>query len=608
VSDRIQLLSDAVANQIAAGEVVQRPASAVKELLENSIDAGATDIRLIIEDGGSKLIQVVDNGCGMSPTDARMCFERHATSKITSAEDLFRIRSFGFRGEAMASIAAVAQVEMKTRREQDEAATLIRIEGSEVVEQGFAAAPVGTGISVRNLFYNIPARRNFLKSPAVETRHIVEEFCRLALAWPDRRLTMYQNGSEVYRLEPGSQAKRVADVLDRRKESDFLPVEEATDWLQVSGYTGKPGTERKTRGEQYFYVNRRFIKNSYLNHAVQGAYEGLIPADTYPSFVLFLEIDPSHVDVNVHPTKTEVKFDDERALYSIVRAAVKHALGLYNLVPLNNPAGIEQQHHAAGQTYPIPSHPESGKQKSFYNPFGNDTAWNNTGLAQKGWNKAFEIPEEEPRTELRPGLSFPKPEVGSSSVRIQKEDCFALPQGLTAFRMNGQLCVADNQRAHERVLFEYYLQAGKNTIMPAQQLLFPRTLELRQADMNELLELLPELQRMGIDIAPFGQNTVIINGLPADQFTGNESDLIDEILEQYRLSRDEPNTGLREKAALALARQQASRNSKPLEPEEMVDLLNRLFRCSQPALTPGGKPTFTGITSENLLQLLKRNN
>ena len=600
-----------MANQIAAGEVVQRPASAVKEMLENSLDAGATDIRLVIEDGGTRLIQVIDNGQGMSPMDARMCFERHATSKINRAEDLFALRSFGFRGEALASIAAVAQVEMRTRRAEDEAATLIRIEGSRIIAQEFAAAPVGTNIAVKNLFFNIPARRNFLKSQAVETKHVIEEFCRLALAWPDRRFTLFQNNNEVYRLEPGTLEKRVSEILDRRKPEDFLRVQESTDWMEVSGFVGKPETARKTRGEQYFFVNQRFIRNSYLNHAVQTAYEGLLAAESFPPFVLFITIDPAKVDVNVHPTKTEVKFEDERALYSIIRAAVKHALGLYNLVPLQQ----QLQHEGLGgledtlrQTPPErfapPPVPGSDSKRNFYNPFGGDSGWAKPRFEQSNWQKAFETPDEAALSSLPEQPQLP---LATPATRSEPDAFFMLGQGLTAFRLEGVLHVADNARAHERVLFEYFLREGRNEPVPSQQLLFPRTLEMKPADMALIEELMPELQRMGIDIAVFGNNTIIVNGLPADHFKGNEKELIDGLMEQFNNQRDVLGTGARERAALAMARQQAYRKPSRQEPEETQDLLQRLFRCSQPAYTPGGKPVYLPISAEWLGQQLKRN-
>lgn len=331
--DIIQLLPDSIANQIAAGEVVQRPASVVKELLENSIDAQAKQIQLIVREAGKTLIQIIDDGIGMSETDARMCFERHATSKIRSSEDLFKIKTMGFRGEAMASIAAVAQVEMRTRRITDELGILIRLEASELKAQEVVSTPPGTNIQVKNLFYNVPARRNFLKSNPVEMRHILDEFQRIALANPDISLSLYHNDSEIYNLPAGKLSRRIVDLFGKSYREQLASCEEETSFVSVRGYVGKPEFAKKTRGEQFFYANNRYIKNGYLNHAVMTAFEGLIPEGTHPFYVLFIEIDPIHIDINVHPTKTEIKFDDERTVYAIVQAAVRRAMSQHNLTP-----------------------------------------------------------------------------------------------------------------------------------------------------------------------------------------------------------------------------------------------------------------------------------
>lgn len=605
--DYIKLLSDAVANQIAAGEVVQRPASVVKELMENSLDAGATEVRLIVEESGSRLIRVIDNGKGMSSTDARMCWERHATSKIQKAEDLFTLRSFGFRGEAMASIAAVAQVEMNTRRTEDETATYIRIEGSKVLEQSISAAPNGTGISVKNLFYNIPARRNFLKSPSVEFKHIIEEFCRMALAYPEIRFSLHHHQNEIYRLDAESQARRIAGVLDRLREGDLLPVEEATDWMHISGYIGKPGSERKTRGDQYFYVNRRFIRNSYLNNAVQTAFEGLIAPDSFPSFVLFLELDPSRVDVNVHPTKTEVKFDDDRAIYSIVRAAVKHALGLYNLVPLESHAGLggleQQLRMPPPERHAPPPMPGQGEKRPFYNPFGND--WSKPRF-QQPWQQAFMLPEAE--NELQPAhQELPLPPESFPGKSAKTNGTLLLEGGIIAAGFEGNLYVFDQQRAHERILFEQFVSGSKDRSNASQQLLFPRTIELKPADMAVIEAMMPELRQMGLDLSVFGKNTIVVNGLPAEHNRGSEQTLLDELLEQFRNQKDELSLSARERAARALARQQAVSSKKSLTAEEASGLANRLFACSQPGITPDGKPVFIAWSAADINKQLKKN-
>ena len=333
MNDLIELLPDNIANQIAAGEVIQRPASAVKELMENAIDAGATQVKLIIQDAGKSLVQVIDNGRGMSVTDARMAFERHATSKIRNIEDLFRIRTMGFRGEALASIAAVAQVELKTKRPVDENGTCIEIENSFVKKQEPVAFPNGTSIAMKNLFFNVPARRNFLKSNAAEMRHIVDEFIRVALSFPDIRFILISNGQEIFHLEKGTLKQRIVQILGINYTSKLVSVQENTDYLNIAGFVGKPDIAKRTRGDQYFFVNNRFIRSAYLNHAVMTAFQQMIPGDSFPLYVLFIEIDPSRVDINVHPTKQEIKFEDEKIVYAFVQAAVKHALAQFSITP-----------------------------------------------------------------------------------------------------------------------------------------------------------------------------------------------------------------------------------------------------------------------------------
>ena len=331
--DIIQLLPDHIANQIAAGEVIQRPASAVKELLENAVDAGATEIQLIIQDAGKQLLQVIDNGKGMSETDARMAFERHATSKIKEIEDLFRIKTMGFRGEALASIAAVAQVELKTKRAEDTAGTFIEIENSVVKKQEPIAAPTGTSIAMKNLFFNVPARRNFLKSNAAEMRHIVDEFIRVAMAYPDIFFSLSANGQQLFHLEKGTLKQRIVQILGNQYNSKLVTVQEQTDYMNIRGFIGKPETAKKTRGDQYFFVNNRFIKSAYLNHAVASAFQEMIATDSFPTYVLFIDLEPSQVDVNVHPTKQEIKFEDEKIVYAFVQSAVKHALAQFSITP-----------------------------------------------------------------------------------------------------------------------------------------------------------------------------------------------------------------------------------------------------------------------------------
>ncbi|MEQ8811903.1 MAG: DNA mismatch repair endonuclease MutL, partial [Imperialibacter sp.] len=333
MSDIIRLLPESLANQIAAGEVVQRPASAVKELLENSVDAGATSIQLIVKEAGKQLIRVIDNGVGMSETDARMSFERHATSKLRTPEDLFRIQTKGFRGEALASIAAVAQVELKTKRKESELGSFICIEGSEIKKQEPCVTPQGSTVSVKNLFFNVPARRNFLKSNPVEMRHIIDEFQRVALAHPGIAFSLHQNDLPVYQLEEGKLSGRIIGLFNKNYREQLVPVDESTDQIKIHGYIGKPEFSKKTRGEQFFFINNRYIKNNYLNHALTSAFEGLLSADTHPFYVLFIDMNPSKIDINVHPTKTEVKFEDERLIYGVVKSAIRQALGAHNIAP-----------------------------------------------------------------------------------------------------------------------------------------------------------------------------------------------------------------------------------------------------------------------------------
>src|SRR6202012_2929478 len=373
MSDIIQLLPDAVANQIAAGEVVQRPASAVKELIENAIDAGADKIQLILKDAGKSLIQVIDNGAGMSVTDARMCFERHATSKIRKAEDLFAIRTMGFRGEAMASIAAIAQVELKTRRHEDEVGTCITIEGSEVISQEACSANTGTSISVKNLFYNTPARRNFLKSNPVEMRYIIDELQRVALANPQIFFTLHHNGQEVYHLPGTTLKQRIIHLFGNNYNERLVPVEEDTIVVKLHGFVGKPEYAKRTRGEQFFFVNNRFIKDAYLTHAVLLAFKELLPEDTFPLYVLFIDIDPAKIDINVHPTKTEIKYQDEQTIYAIIRSAVKRSLGRYNITPSLD---FDQENSIEHLVTPKPLEeivPPTITFNPNYNPFDTDT-------------------------------------------------------------------------------------------------------------------------------------------------------------------------------------------------------------------------------------------
>lgn len=612
MADIIKLLPDSVANQIAAGEVVQRPASAVKELLENSLDAGAANVRLLIRDGGSTLMQVIDDGSGMSETDARMCWERHATSKIREANDLFSLRTFGFRGEALASIGAVAQVEMKTRRPQDDAATLIRVEGSCVVEQTITAAPVGTSIAVKNLFYNIPARRNFLKSISVETRHIMEEFQRQAMAHPQIGFSMFNNGAEVYDLKPGTLKQRIADVLGRKTEQDLLELNEETEMVSMAGYAGTPATSRRTRGEQYLYVNGRFIRSAYFNHAIQSAYDGLAEPGTFPLFVLFLHIDPARVDVNVHPTKTEVKFEDEKHIYNIIKAAVRKALGNFVVQPdldiFGGMGGLESFLSAPLQRDPLEGFQGPyGKPepRTGYNPFEQEQA-SYTRRSNQDWQKILgPIEQSDSMT-----VESRSPEEDSLLVKkqdeIQIEKLFSLHGGYLAARINGVLYVVDQRAAHLHVLYSRFLEGLQRGAGHCQQLMFPATLNLNPASLHAALELLDDFRALGFDVSHFGGHTLIINGVPAELTRGDETRILETLLEDYLQTEGDMKLRRHESLALSLARQAAVNSDTKLSDEAMQNLILQLFELENKQFGPDGKPVMIKFGPEFLFELFRK--
>jgi DNA mismatch repair protein MutL len=611
LSDIIKLLPDAVANQIAAGEVVQRPASAVKELLENSLDAGATQIRLIIKDGGSGLIQVIDNGKGMSETDARMCWERHATSKIKTANDLFALNTFGFRGEALASIAAVAQVEMKTRREQDDTAVYIRIEGSEVLEQSITAAPVGTSIAIKNLFYNIPARRNFLKSATVETRHIIEEFQRQALAHPQIAFSMFNNGADVYDLKPATLQQRIADVLGSKKQEELLALQEETELVTLAGFVGSPALAKRTRGEQYLFVNGRFIRSAYFNHAIQSAYEGLAEEGSHALFVLFMHIDPARIDVNVHPTKTEVKFEDEKHIYNIIKAAVRKVLGSFVVQPdmdiFGGMEGIEAffNQPALGKTE-MENHPYlKPPAKTNYNPFSSDDTGYNRN-ANRDWQRILGSLDQSDtittgsRQMPEPGLLPVNPE------QPEVEEVFRVQAGFLAAKIGGELYIVDQRAAHVKLLYHDFLQALEKNAGQTQQLLFPCTLELNQAKLATALDMLEDLKSLGFDVSHFGGNTLIINGVPAELGKGNEAKTIETLIEDFIQTQGDMRMKRHESLALSMARQAAVNTQEVMSREAMQQLIARLFLLPEKQYGPDKRPVFMKFAAEYLFELFRK--
>ncbi len=594
MADIIQLLPDNIANQIAAGEVIQRPGSAVKELLENAVDAGASEIRLIVSDAGKALIQVIDNGKGMSGTDARMAFERHATSKIRNIEDLFRIKTMGFRGEALASIAAVAQVEVKTRRPEDELGSFIEIENSQVLRQEPCSTPAGTNISMKNLFFNVPARRNFLKSNAAELRHIVDEFIRVAMAFPGIFFSLSSNGQEVFHLEPGSLKQRIVQVLGNQYNAKMVNVSEQTDYMNIHGFVGKPETARKTRGDQYFFVNNRFIKSAYLNHAVNTAFEGLIAKDSFPGYVIYIELDPAQIDINVHPTKQEIKFEDEKIIYAFVQAAVKHALAQFSIAPsLDFTLNQEiQQLDAISKPF-TPEQKDAASASHLFKAF-----------TQK--NQAHFI-EKENKSELKEWKEFfTKP--ASSPAPAEPKKWVVLPDTpllqlhntyIIASTVSGFILV-HQQLAHERILYDRYSIAAHGNQVPTQKSLFPATLELSPPDAVLLSDLLSDLQGIGYQVEPFGNNSFVIQGIPADVSPGNEKHAIELLIEQFKHFSSDIKFSKREKLIRCMARQQAIKAGQSLNQQEMLTLVEELFSSVVPNTTPTGSPTFLEFNEDYL--------
>jgi DNA mismatch repair protein MutL len=610
MSDIIRLLPDALANQIAAGEVVQRPASVVKELLENAIDAGSTTIQLIVREAGKSLVQVIDDGSGMSETDARMSFERHATSKIKQSDDLFAIRTLGFRGEALASIAAVSQVELRTRRENEDLGTLIRMEASQLKAQEAVASLPGTNIAVKNLFFNVPARRNFLRSNPVEMRHILDEFQRVALANPQINFSLYHNDQEVYNLQAGKLSHRIVGIYGKNYREQLAPCQEETPFVSVTGYIGKPEFAKKTRGEQFFFVNNRYIRHNYLHHAVMAAFEGLLPDESYPFYVLFIDIDPVHIDINVHPTKTEIKFDDERSVYAIILASVKKALGTHNIAPsldfgfnVNFP-GLD--------TVPAPS-PSADSFKSSASSYTKSplekSNLNNWKALYQEFQNNFpkqDIPEE-PKEEAT-SLTF---ESKANDLPIAKSASTVIPteKEIATFQLHNRFIVAqvksgmmliDQNAAHERILYDRFMMNLHESTATAQQLLFPVTIDLNPSDFLILMEIQQEITKLGFVFRLLGKNTVVIEGIPADVPTGNEKDLIEGLIEQFKWNKAQIDLTAKENIVRALARRSAVKKGVKLSSEEMHKLIEQLFSSTNPNYAPDGSPTLIVLNLEKI--------
>ena len=610
MSETIHLLPDHIANQIAAGEVIQRPASAVKELLENAVDAGATEIRLIINEAGKSLIQVIDNGKGMSEKDAQNAFARHATSKIRSIEDLFEIRTMGFRGEALASIAAVAQVQLKTKRQEDEIGTAVTIENSKVIETAPVATPVGTSISMKNLFFNVPARRNFLKSNSAELKHILEEFTRVALAFPEIYFNLNNNGQEVYHWEGGSFKQRAIQVLGNNYQSKLVTVGEHTDYLTISGFVGKPETAKKTRSDQYFFVNRRFIKSAYLHHAIANAFEGLIAKDSFPSYILYIDVDPSKVDINVHPTKQEIKFEDDKIIYAFVQAAVKHALAQFSIAPsLDFSLDANIQQLDAIQKPFSDSQVQETSRKSLYEGFTQKNQAHfipkSSQGGQQDWKDFFtELPSANQEFIVKPSSMGLYKDDESLSV---PEDAFLmqLHQTYIIAPTKSGIIIIHQQLAHERVLYEKYQRASAQP-HATQKSLFPVVLELSASDAVLLQEMVEDLANIGYEIEAFGQNSFIIQGIPADVLAGNEKNAIELLLEQFKHFSADLKFSKREKLIRCMARQMAIKAGQNLGQKEMHSLIESLSECDIPNTTASGAPTFIEFNEDYLDRLFSK--
>ena len=595
--DIIKLLPDSVANQIAAGEVIQRPASVVKELMENALDAGATQIDLYVKDAGRTFITVIDNGCGMSETDARLCFERHATSKINKAEDLFSIRTMGFRGEALASIAAVAQVELTTRRKEDELGTKIVIEGSVVKEQLPKPMSVGTNFTIKNLFFNIPARRNFLKSNEVEMRHITDEFFRVAMMNPEVGFSLTNNDKEIYHLTSGNLKQRIVGLCGKDYDKKILPVQQETETASINGFIVKPEFLRKTRGEQYFFVNKRFIKHAYLHHAIENAYQELIPKDCYPGYFINIDIDPSEIDINIHPTKTEVNFQDVKLVYAILHSAVRKSIGQNNLSPtldfdVNPDLGIDFG-EASRMDRPI-IEPKIDFDP-FYNPF--KTQSQARQHASGNWRIMYEDDDNTVGSNISQISNFdevPNTVIDNKNLYIQLQQAYIITT------VKSGLLVVDQHLAHMRVLYEKYMKEMDNNQEASQQELFPQHISLNANDASLLREIKSELENIGFRIQQMNHTTFIINGTPSDSKSADAVSLLEKILDMYKTNLTDYKLDRRINLARSLASQLAIKSGQSLNAVEMQDIIDRLFACSVPEVSPDGKKIYTILNVNEL--------
>jgi DNA mismatch repair protein MutL len=605
--DIIHLLPDHIANQIAAGEVIQRPASAVKELLENAVDAGATEIHLLVNDAGKALIQVIDNGKGMSDTDARMAFERHATSKISNINDLFTIKTMGFRGEALASIAAVAQVEIKTKKAVDELGTYIEIEHSNILKQEPIACANGTSIAMKNLFFNVPARRNFLKSNTTELKNIIDEFTRVAMAFPTVLFKLTNNNQQLFYLEPGSLKQRIIQLMGNNYQTKLVSVKEDTDYMNVYGFVGKPDTAKKTRGDQYFFVNNRFIKSPYLNHAIANAFEEMLQKDSYPSYFLFIEVDPAQVDINVHPTKQEIKFEDDKLIYAFVNAAVKHSLAQFSIAPtldfeldgdIQKLSSVSQPFTEARKTeiYASPLY-QTFTQKNQAHKIehsGNLKSWESfftDNPTKKSLNTSDEkvvTNNKEQFTNSNLSLTNNAP-VSTNYLLVEDHQLHQIANTYILYDNGNGFQVIHQQYAHQRIIYDRLIALQTDAKVPVQQSMFPETIDLQPADAVLLTDLLPDINALGYHIEPFGSNSFVIHGTPADIQNAQGKKDIEILLEHFKNYSNQFKLGKRERLALSLCWQQSIKPNTVLGKKEMVELVNNLLQSTNASSSPFGK-------------------
>lgn len=617
MADIIQLLPDSVANQIAAGEVIQRPASVVKELVENAIDAGATQIKVNIKDAGRTLIQIIDNGCGMSDTDARMAFERHATSKIRSANDIFAIRTMGFRGEALASIAAIAEVELRTKEHDQDLGTFIHISGSSIITQEPVRCDNGTNFQIKNLFFNVPARRKFLKSNPAELKHIINEIQRIALANPEISISLHHNGSAIHELSGSNKRVRIVSLFGKNINQNLIPIDTETSLVKLTGFIGQPKHARKTFGEQFLFVNKRFMKHPFFHKAIVQAYEKILPPDAIPSYFIYFDLNPADIDVNIHPTKTEIKFENESAIWQILQASVREALGKFNIVPSID---FDQ---AGSVDIPMPLHhfdevsmPEI-KVNPNYNPFDSPTPQKN--YSGTGSSYPSKSPTERSNTGhwqslykgLEPDLSMQAEQPVDEPVQFRIEEQQTVKSSVQFKNkyiltpVKSGLMVIDQKRAHERILYERLMQVLENHEVASQQQLFPETFELNASDATLLTSILPDLRALGFDIRDFGKNSFIINGTPGVLNTSSPIEIIESLLEEYKNSPGNLQEKARETVAISLAQASAIPYGHTLKPGEINELIDNLFACQTPNFSPKGKKILSIMPLEDFEKLLK---